>query len=143
MSDFPEKEKYEGVWNGTPVKFTRTFRGKRLSDDECARLCSGATIEVRGLTAKSGKQYGVTARLNNLEYNGHKYVGVEQVDFIHDFPTEWCGHKLTADETAMLKAGHPIDINDAVSKKTGKKFSCKLTWGKRDDGSMGLIPSFN
>ena len=143
MSDFPEKEKYEGVWNGTPVKFNRTFRGKRLSDDECAELCSGATIEVRGLTAKSGKQYGVTARLNNLEYNGYKYVGVEQVDFIHDFPTEWCGHKLTADETAMLKAGHPIEVNDAVSKRTGKKFSCKLTWGKRDDGSMGLIPSFN
>lgn len=143
MSEFAEKEKFEGSWNGQTVKFNRVFRGHRLSDDECGRLCRGDVIEIRDLKAKSGKSYGVTARLANLEYNGHKYVGVEQVDFIHDFPSEWCGHKFTDDEKQALQSGLQIDITDAVSRKTGKKFSCKLAYGKRDDGSMGLTPSFN
>lgn len=143
MSNFPEKEKFEGAWNGKKVRVTREFRGHRFTDDECKRLLAGETIEVRGLIGKTGKEYGVVGRLEDMEYNGHPYVGFNQLGFIQDVPKSWCGHTFTDEELAMLKAGKPVSITDAVSKKSGNKFSCKLTFGKKEDGTMGLTPSFD
>ena len=45
--------------NTWPHQANRTFRGKRLSDDECARLCAGEEIEITGLKSQSGSEYGV------------------------------------------------------------------------------------
>lgn len=145
MSDFSDKEYFEGTWNGKAVKFNRVFRGHRLTDDECRRLCDGEEIEITGLKAKSGSDYGVRAGLNNLEYNGHKYVGVEQRGFLdkdRGIPAQWCGHKFTEDEKSLLEEGKAIEINDAVSKRTGKTFSCKVTYGENEDGRKGIIPQF-
>ena len=75
-------ERYSGVWHDKSVSFKREFRGKRLTDEECDKLCEGDEIEITGLVAKSGATYGVVARLADLEYNGHEYVGIEQVRFI-------------------------------------------------------------
>lgn len=145
MSNFPEKEYFDGTWNGRQVKVNRVFRGHRLTDDECQRLLNGETIEIHGLKGKTGNAYGVEAKLDDMEYNGRKYVGVNQLGFAQKkgVPDEWCGHKFTADEKAMLEAGKSIEITDAISKKSGKPFKCKLSYGKRDDGRMGLTPSFN
>lgn len=71
-----------GTWKRKKVRFKRNFRGHILSDSEVEKLLSGSEIEIRGLKAKSGKEYGVKAKLANLTYNGHKYVGVEQVAFL-------------------------------------------------------------
>lgn len=158
------KEKYEGRWNGKMVKFTRTWAGHRFTDDECRALCAGEEIEVRGLvSAKTGKEYGVLGKLTKQSYNGHEYVGFERTGFLSDnagfqngaggqggdfkrpegVPKTWCGHRFTDDEKTLLEAGEPLLITDAVSKKTGKKFSCTLTYEKRDDGEMGIVPRFS
>ena len=139
---FAEKEYFEGTWQGRQVKFNRTFRGKRLTDDECRRLCSGEIIEIDGLVAKNGNKYGVTGQLADLEYNGHPYVGVNQIGFIERIPAVWCNHTFTPDEIAALEAGVPVELTDAVSKRTGKTFSCSVTWKKTDDGKMALVPDF-
>lgn len=141
MSEYPEKEKFQGTWNGKDVSVNRMFRGKRLDDRQCERLLAGEKVEVTGLVGKTGKPYGVLVELDNMEYNGRKYVGVKQLGFLEDVPAGWCGHTFTEDETAMLKAGKAVEINDAVS-RAGKKFKCKVTYGKRDDGRMGIIPDF-
>lgn len=145
MSSFGDKEYFEGTWNGKAVKFNRNFRGHRLTDDECRRLCAGEEIEITGLKAKSGNTYGVRAVLNNMEYNGHKYVGVEQKGFLdgdRGIPDQWCGHKFTDDEKSLLEEGRAVEISDAVSKKTGKTFSCKVTYGENESGRKGIIPQF-
>ena len=156
------KEKYEGRWKGKLVKFTRTWAGHRFTDDECRALCAGEEIEVRGLvSAKTGKEYGVLGKLTKQSYNGHEYVGFERTGFLQDnasfsdggqsgefkrpegVPKTWCGHRFTDDERTLLESGQPLLVTDAVSKKTGKKFSCTLTYEKRDDGEMGIVPRFS
>ena len=153
------KEKYEGRWNGKTVKFTRTWAGHRFTDDECRALCAGEEIEVRGLvSAKTGKEYGILGKLAIQTYNGRQYVGFERTGFLQDnnnfkegggfkkqegVPKTWCGHRFTDDERTLLESGQPLLVTDAVSKKTGKKFSCTLTYEKRDDGEMGLVPRFS
>lgn len=82
-------ERYSGVWNGREITIKREWRGHVLTDDECERLCDGEIIEIRDLvSSKTGKPYGVTARLALLtsKTTGKEYVGVDQVDFIHDKP---------------------------------------------------------
>lgn len=157
------KEKYEGRWNGKTVKFTRTWAGHRFTDEECQALCAGEEIEVRGLvSAKTGKEYGVLGKLTKQSYNGHEYVGFERTGFLQDgpgftaggqggdfkrpegVPKTWCGHRFTDDERTLLESGQPLLVTDAVSKKTGKKFSCTLTYEKREDtGEMGIVPRFS
>lgn len=140
MATFEQKEKYTGIWNGKEVSFNRTFRGKRLSDDECARLCAGEEIEITGLKSQSGSEYGVIGALANLTYNGHKYVGVEQKGFVQNkgIPAVWCGHVFTEDEKILMQQGNAVELSDCVSKKTGKTFSCRMSWTADD----GLKPEF-
>lgn len=156
------KEKFEGRWQGKMIKFTRTWAGHRFTDDECRALCAGEEIEVRGLiSAKTGKEYGVLGKLAKQSYNGRDYVGFERTGFLQDnqnfanggqsgdfkrpegVPKTWCGHRFTDDERTLLESGQPLLVTDAVSKKTGKKFSCTLTYEKRDDGEMGIVPRFS
>lgn len=156
------KEKYEGRWKGKTVKFTRTWAGHRFTDEECQALCAGEEIEVRGLiSAKTGKEYGVLGKLTKQSYNGREFVGFERTGFLQDnanfaaggqngefkrpegVPKTWCGHRFTDDERTLLESGQPLLVTDAVSKKTGKKFSCTLTYEKRDDGEMGIVPRFS
>lgn len=146
MADYADKEYWEGQWNGRQVRFNRSFRGKRLTDEECRRLCDGETIDIPGLVAKSGSKYGVRGKLADLEYNGKKYVGVEQDGFLETIPDQWCGHTFTEDERTLLEMGKKVELTDAVSKRTGKTFSCKVSWGEQagQDGKprMCIIPEF-
>lgn len=145
MSDFKEKEYCEGSWNGQAIRFNRNYCGHRFTDEECEKLLAGESIEVHGLKSKSGSTYGVIGKLDNQVFNGRPFVGFARTGFAqsNDVPSVWCNHTFTDDEKAKLKAGDKISIKDAVSKKTGKTFSCSLTYGKRDDGTMGIIPSFD
>lgn len=200
-----DRETASGTWNGTDVTFTRTFGGHRFTDDEVAALLAGDAITFQA-TAKSGNPYTAAGLLAKQTYNGHHYVGFKlDFDLVDDskrpVPDAWCGHSFTADEKATLEsggrvhvddavskktgktfscdvlfkagriepqfessangvpaswcghsftpqekrdleAGRDIHIDDAVSKKTGKTFSCDLVWGEREDGTVGITPSF-
>ena len=134
MAQFEQKEKYSGVWNGSAVRFNRVFRGHRLTDKECERLCAGEEIEIRDLVGKSGKTYGVTGRLANLEYNGHPYVGVEQTGFAkRGIPAEFCKHVFSDSERDNLEAGLSIEISDFVSAKTGNTFKASARYDAEQD----------
>lgn len=139
MAEFAER--YSGEWKGRNVSFKRVFRGRRLSDAECKKLCDGMEIEIRDLEGKSGK-YSIVAALDNLEYNGHKYVGVKQLRFVGGIPKKWCEHVFTDDEKALLEAGKRLELTGCVSKK-GNVFDVAVTWEQKDDGTMALIPHFD
>lgn len=145
MADM-EKEYCEGTWKGKAIRFNRVFRGHRFTDDECQRLLAGEEIEVTDLiSSKTGSTYGVRGKLTNQEFKGHKFVGFEQQGFVggsSGVPNAWCGHTFTEDEKNMLEAGCALKITDAVSKRTGKTFSCTLEY-KNQDGKMSLVPTFN
>lgn len=141
-----EKEKYTGVWSetGKEVSFNRVWSNHRFTDDECEDLLAGKTIEVLGLMSSKGNTYGVVGKLSEQSYNGHKFVGFERLGFASSKtpPKEWSGHKFTDDEIMMLEQGMAVELDDCTSKKTGRKFSCKVTWAEREDGSMGIVPDF-
>lgn len=107
MSEFVPKEKYEGVWNGENVRFTRVWRGRRFTDEECAALCAGETLEVRDLVSqKTGKTYGVRAKLDKLKGKdtGREYIGIDIVNFLpRGLPEVFLKHQFTEDEKLCLK----------------------------------------
>ena len=146
MSAATNKEYFEGNWGGKDVKVNRVFRGHRFTNQECKDLLAGKEIEVLDLvSSKTGKTYGVKGKLTNQTYNGHAFVGFEQTGFASKagVPDAWCGHTFIEDEKILLEQGKSIEIDDAVSKKTGRTFSCKLSYGEREDGTQGIIPDFS
>lgn len=136
------KEKYEGMWNGKPVSFNRDFSGHRFTDEECEALCNGDEIEVHGLvSAKTGNTYAVKGKLNNLTYNGNKYVGFERLGFCDTkgVPRAWCGHAFTDEEKKSLESGCEIYIEGLKSSSTGKIFNAHL---KFDSKTNKISPRF-
>jgi DNA topoisomerase-3 len=136
MSEFVVKEKYEGTWNGKRVRFSREWRGRRFTDEECEALCEGKTLEVRDLVSvKTGKPYGVKCHLADLvSSQGNAYVGVDIVEFLkRGVPQTFLQHDFTEDERIMLESGKAVQVDDFVSNKTGKTFSCKVTYDPDQD----------
>ncbi|MBO5435621.1 DUF3945 domain-containing protein [bacterium] len=141
-------DRYEGTWNGKTVKFKREWSGHKFTDDECKRLCNGEEIEIEAISAKNNKPFKCKGKLENQEFNGVKYVGFKNTGFVNSsgktdgVPDEWCSHKFTADEKAILETGMPVECDDFVSKK-GNKFKAKVRYGKNDKGYMGIIADFD
>lgn len=133
---------YEGKWNGTDIRFKRSWSGHDFTDDECQRLLAGEEIEIEAVS-KSGSAFKCRGKLDMQTYNGHKYVGFSRTAFVDDgsrppaadryegtwkkkkvsFKREWSGHKFTDEECEALCRGEEIEI-DAVG-KSGKPFKCK------------------
>lgn len=142
-------ERYEGTWNGKAVKFKRSWSGHDFTDEECEKLCNGEEIEIEAVSSKTGKTFRCTGKLSNLTFKGKSYVGFENTGFVNasggksgSIPDEWCQHKFTDDEKALLETGMCVECDDFVSKK-GSTFKAKVHWGKNDKGYMGIIPEFS
>lgn len=63
-----------GTWQGTNIRFKKTFSNHTFTEEECAKLLADEVIEFPA-TTKDGREYTAKGKLENLEYNGHKYVG--------------------------------------------------------------------
>lgn len=152
MANFPVREKYEGEWHGEHIRFNREWKKHRFTDDECKRLCAGETIRVDGLVGyKSGKKYSAMVKLERQTYKNEDgtertFVGAYLVDFVHDdngpprdpnaprgVPRVYCEHRFTDDERSMLESGQWVQVDDYVSKKTGKTFAAKTRYDKDTD----------
>lgn len=74
----PREEKMEGIYQptGKLVRFKQTWGGYRFSEDECARLLAGETIEIT-CAGKKGP-YKVKGALGEGSYKGHKYWGFQK-----------------------------------------------------------------
>lgn len=145
MAVVNENDYARGNWNGKDVKFKKVIRGYELTDDEIQKLLDGETLKFT-FTAKSRKPYRMEGKLADLEFKGEKgkiikYVGVD-LQFTNEVPDEFCKHKFTDDEKAMLEQGKAILVDDYVSKK-GNNFSAMTRWGEKEDGTTGLILEFN
>ncbi len=138
-----QKEKYEGMWNGEPVKFSREYGGYRFTDEECEKLLAGEEISIFGLvSAKTGKTYGVTGKLSRQTYNGNQFVGFERTGFANSqsdgVPKSWCGHTFTPDEVSSLESGCEIFV-EGLKSKAGKLFSANLHYDKNE---KKIVPRF-
>jgi len=140
------KERYEGTWQGKPVKFVRAFSGRRFSDEECEALCRGETLHLKGLISKKGSEYDVFGKLQeqtftNAEGKDIKYVGFK-AEFEDSVPKKWCEHVFTEYERILLEAGKEVYIEGFVSKK-GNVFAANVRYDYIEDGKKGIIPQFN
>lgn len=144
-------ERYSGTWNGEQVSFKRNWSGHYFTDDECVRLCNGEEITIEAVSTKNGnKPYKCKGILAKQEFQGHPFVGFSRTGFVNDnsqsgggsIPDEWCKHKFTQDELAMLQAGMSVYATDWVSKK-GSKFAAKCSYGMQDNGRMGFKFDFD
>ncbi len=137
-----QKDKVEGVWNGKPVKISAEWGGHKFTQTELDQLFDGYEIEITGLISKAGKEYGVTGKLAEQTYNGHKFVGFMKTGFANSgskgIPNEWCQHKFTDDEKTLLEQGKSIALSGCVSSK-GRVFDCKVHYGENDQGRVGIV----
>lgn len=140
------EDRLEGVWKGKPVRLKKVYCGHTFTQEEFDALCKGETITITDCKAKSGSTYGVQGRLNNLEYNGRKYIGFERLGFVDSgeptIPKSWCKHEFTEDERILLEAGKEVRLMGCVSKK-GSQFDVTVTWGQDESGKMCIIPDFS
>ena len=136
-----EKEKFEGQWRGKKVRFTREFRGYRLSDAECKRLCRDEPVSIYNLRSKKGNTYGVVVALEEAEYRNRKYVRIGSTGFAPMVPSSWCQHEFTDEEKELLDMGEMVTLTDCVSRK-GSTFSADVTW-EDVDGEMRIVPHFD
>ena len=151
MSNGSDAERYEGTWNGQSVKFKKEWSGHKFTDEECEKLCNGEEIEIEAVSSKTGKTFKCTGKLEEQSFESGgktvKYVGFKNTGFVNasgksgGVPDEWCQHKFTDDEKALLESGMTVQADDFVSKK-GNKFSAKVHYGKNDKGFLGIIPEF-
>lgn len=142
MANGNDVERYKGTWNGQDVNFKRTWSGHTFTDDECERLCNGEEIEIEAISSKTGKSFRCKGKLEEQTFNDKSFVGFKNTGFAErGVPDEWCQHKFTDDEKALLETGMTVECDDFVSKK-GNKFSAKVRYGKNDKGFMGIIPEF-
>ena len=143
-------ERYSGTWNGKQVSFKRNWSGHYFTDEECQKLCNGEEITIDAVSSKTNKPYKCKGILADQEFQGHPFVGFSRTGFVNDnsqsgggnIPDEWCGHKFTPDELAMLQAGMSVYATDWVSRK-GSKFSAKCNYGMQENGRMGFKFEFD
>lgn len=82
MADFKPKEKAEGLFNGTEVKFNREWSGHRFTDEEVDKLLDGEEIEF-DFTSKKGDEWHIVGKLEKQTYNDHEFYGFKP-DFDDD-----------------------------------------------------------
>lgn len=145
MSNFPEKEKVEGVWNGENVRFNREWSGHRFSDEEVKLLLEGQTISITA-TSSSGKPFDCSGKLEKQEYNGNEFVGFKahfenktnDADYAQGvwngqnvrFKKNWRGHELSDVEIQTLLAGKEIVVR--LVSKAGKPYSVSAHLAKQE-----------
>lgn len=137
---FATKERFRGVYipENENITFTREWSGHRFTDKECEDLLKGKVITFRAYT-KTKKPYMASGSLKKSQYNGHEYWGF--VIENEPLPSEWSGHKFTKEEYVILQNGGTVYIPDAVSKKSGKPYSCVLSFSEVE-GKKQLVPQF-
>lgn len=139
------KEKFEGPWSvtGEHIKFSREWGGGRFTDDECMKLLAGEEISITRTSARTGNPYNAKGKLEaqvfKSEGKSHNFIGFKP-DF-SGIPDVFLTHKFTADEKKSLEAGKKIFVEGMVGKK-GKPFDATVSYGKKPDGSTGLILDF-
>lgn len=76
MADYPQREKYEGQFEGQTVRFNREWAGHRFTDEECEALLNGEEISFEA-NKKAGGTFRAVGTLGKAEYNGHEYWGFQ------------------------------------------------------------------
>ena len=135
MSNYPEKEKYTGEWNGKTVSFKREWSGHRFSDSECEALLNNSEIIIEAKSKKTGNLFSVCGKLGENEYEGKKFIA-----FIPNFnkkivPISFLGHIFSKEERKDLEKGKSIIAEDLIS-KAGNKFKANLNFDNKDGLKM-------
>lgn len=132
MSDFVQKDKYEGVYLPTAerIKFNIEWSGHRFTEEECLALLAGDSITFQAHSVRKGKDFTAHGKLEFQSFNGHEYWGFKLSDAV---PDSFAGHTFTEDEKQQLEKGEYVHAEDFVSKKTGKFFAADAVY--KDDGT--------
>lgn len=135
---FEEKEKIRGVYTPTNeiVQFKRKWAGHLFSEDECRQLLNGLSVTFTAVSG-NGQPFIVTGSLQQQKYKGKDYWGFARD--VEAIPSEWQGHRFTAQEMEELRNGDTIYIPDAVSSRSNKPLRCTLCY-TQVNGKKRLVP---
>lgn len=115
--------------------------GHKFSPDEVKDLMAGKPVEASDfVSAKTGNNFSCVVNFKE-EKSGEGLQIVPDFGTDDDPPRSWCGVALSDKQRTDLGAGKAIDIKGALSKKSGKKFNCSLSY-QDEKGKKKLVPSF-
>lgn len=141
----PMKERYEGLFNGQEISFSKEYAGRVMTDEECEKLLNGEEIELDNCVSANGT-YGVTGVLKEQEYKGKKFVGFFRTGFVKaddgierfdvtfngeskQIKREYAGHTFTDSQVKSLQNGETILLENMRS-KAGKTYSMSVKIGE-------------
>ena len=78
--NYPEKEKYEGEFNGETIRINREWAGHRFTNEELTALFNGEEISFEA-NRKAGGTFTAVGSLGKGEYNGHEFWGFQLKPF--------------------------------------------------------------
>ena len=150
---YTPKEKYDGVWNGETVSFSKTWGGHTFTEEEAQALLEGQTISFR----LKGRE--ISGKLARQIYKKREFVGFqmdqkeksEADGYVKGnwkgkevaFKRTWSGHSFTDEEVARLLAGETITIN--AKSKAGKDYTvsgCLANQTYKGAKFVGFKPEF-
>lgn len=129
---FRDARYYYGNFNGTEIRFKRSYMTHSFTDDECKRLLAGENLEIN-VRNKSGEKMTLTGELekqkapNGAEFYGYKAVFPLREGYVKgkfkgkgiEFNGTFADHTFTDEELKKLLAGDVINIE--FTTKKGKK----------------------
>ena len=118
--------RYRGEYNGQEISFAPFALGRMLSQAECATLCTGKTINLKGRW--------MSDYIAALVRQGDSYS-------VETMPRVWNGHTLTDDEVTMLRAGMTVRLSNCVLRFGPKsRFGDMLAkWERGKNGYYTLV----
>ena len=102
--------------------------------------------QIESFLNKKGVQYDVEILSSIIVTNGgmiecNKEKEAKGMKYEKKIPDSFCGHHFTDDEKTALLDGFSMELTDCVS-KSGKPFSCQVSYGKKENGYYGIIVDF-
>lgn len=141
VGEFKNKDgktfKYVGFQLEVPDKPTK-WSGRTFTPEEVKALLAGQSLEIDDfVSAKTGNKFGC-----KVSWDAQAKKIVPDFGSDDEPPLSWCQVTFTDAQRRDLAAGKTIKGEGFISRKSGKSFSCSLTW-KKEGGRKKLVPSFD
>lgn len=139
ISEYNNRKSWKIIPNFNVKRVPDSWSGYTFTPDDKDKLLNGDKIDIKAVSAKTGKPFDVAVSFGESEYKGvvgwriiphfEKRDNKDASKYTREnapFKQEFSGYKLTPQEVSELRAGHKVTVT-ATSAKSGKKFTCNLS----------------
>lgn len=122
-------------------KIRDSWGGHVFTEEEKDLLLSGQSVRLKDCISREGIPYKCTVHYG-IRGDGRKgIIPVYDHKKKSGIPRMWSSYTFSDEEMQFLREGRTIHVDGCIS-AAGKEFSADISYGKRDDGTEGIIATF-